>query len=500
MQTNMKVKELIDKTMRVFGKDDCEISNLSHNSKEIRENGLFFAIHGTKVNGEDFVQEAIKNGAICIVSENKLDLPDDICQIVCPDSRKAMSIIASNFYGNASKDMFIIAVTGTNGKTTSTYMLASVFKNAGKKVGIIGTNGIFIDKQNIDHNLTTPDPIDLQKTFAIFKESGVQVVCMELSAHALELQKNWGVMTDIALFTNLTQDHLDFFNTMENYGKAKAKLFTKDFAKMAVINADDDFGFSLFKGIKIPAIAYGRQKSQKTERLANCNVVALSEHLLENMPGQDFVVKVFGKEQKIHINLDGGFNVSNALGVVGAGYLAGLSLKIIAGGLGKLESVDGRFNTYLINGVKVIIDYAHTPDGLLNILHAARELAEGKRVIAVFGCGGNRDMTKRKIMGAIACKNADFSMITSDNPRFEAPESIASQIKEGFSENNYKVIIDRKQAIKEAIKIANSGDVVVIAGKGAENYLDVNGEKIFYSDKGTVEELKEEFEAHTNKK
>ena len=491
------IKDLIDDSMIVLGDKSTKIENLSHSSKDIKQNGLFFAINGTKVNGQDFASEAVSNGAVCVVTENKLELPDNVVQIVCKDVRKAMCKIASNFYGNASKEMFIVAVTGTNGKTTSTYMLASVFKNAGKKVGVIGTNGIFIDGQKIGQNLTTPDPIDLQKTFAVFKEKGVDVVCMELSAHALELQKNWGIMTDIALFTNLTQDHLDFFETMERYGQAKAKLFTKEFAKSAVINADDDFGYNLFKHIKIPAIAYTRVKNNNIGRIQNCNIVATDEKVCEDGNGQDFIVKVFGKEQKIHLSIDGGFNVSNALGVIGAGFMAGLSLKTIASGLNKLQSVEGRFNTFIINGVKVIIDYAHTPDGILNILQASRELAGQNRVISVFGCGGNRDNTKRKIMGEISCQNADFTFITSDNPRFEDPMAIAIQVEEGFDKKNYKIVLDRKQATKEAIGYAKPGDIVVLAGKGAEDYLDIKGRKVFYSDKCTVEEIKQELEEHT---
>ncbi len=500
MSIKFRLRDLVDKGMIVYGDDDIMIENLTHKSYELDKNSMFFAIKGTKINGEDFASEAVKNGAVCVVSQNRLDLPANVSQIVCEDVRRAMSSIAAKFYGAVNNKLFIVAVTGTNGKTTSTYMLASVFKAAGKKVGIIGTNGIFIGEQKIGQSLTTPDPIDLNKTLLQFSENGVEVVCMEMSAHALELQKNWGIMTDIALFTNLTQDHLDFFETMENYGRAKAKLFTKDSCKMAVINADDDFGYSLFKSCQIPMIAYAREKNKNYDRIMSANIVAFDEVTDHNGNGQDFVVKVFGKESKIHLNIDGGFNVANALGVIGAGHLAGLSLKTIAAGLNNVKKVDGRFNTYMIGGVKVIIDYAHTPDGIANILCAARELAGENKLFSVFGCGGNRDSAKREIMGRISCENADFTFITSDNPRYEEPREIAKQIEQGFTASNYKIVLDRKQAIKQAIMLAKAGDVVVIAGKGAENYMDIKGQKIFFSDKAVIEELKEEINAHTNKK
>lgn len=499
MNSKLRIRDLVDKGMIVYGEDNLIIENLTHKSYEKGKNVMFFAIDGTNINGENFALEAVKNGAVCVVSSHRLDLPVEVSQIVCEDVRKAMSTIAGKFYDTVNKRMFIISVTGTNGKTTSTYMLANVFKAAGKKVGIIGTNGIFIDEQKIGQNLTTPDPIDLHKTLAKFSKNGVEVVCMEMSAHALELQKNWGIMTDIALFTNLTQDHLDFFEDMEKYGQAKAKLFTQNACRLAVVNADDDFGYELFKTCKIPVIAYARERNKNYDRMANCNIIAYDELCDKEGNGQDFTVKVFGKEAKIHLNIDGGFNVANALGVIGAGHLAGLSLKTIAAGLSRLKKVDGRFNTYLVNGVKVVVDYAHTPDGIMNILCAARELAGGHKVISVFGCGGNRDSTKREVMGRISCENADFTFITSDNPRYEDPYEIAKQIEQGFDDYNYKIVVDRTQAIKQAVMLAKPGDIVVVAGKGAENYMDIRGQKIFFSDKVVIEELKQDLDSHTNR-
>jgi len=467
------------------GNLNINIDGLFHNSKEVVKNSLFFALNGTNLKGEDYALEAINNGARVVVSQNELSLPSGVVNVVVKDVRAAMSKMAANYYNNPSEKMIIIGVTGTNGKTTTTYMLKSIFETAGKKVGVIGTNGIVIKDKKIDVGFTTPDPILLQKYLFEMAEKGIDVVCMEVSAHALELQKLWGVLSDIALFTNLTQDHLDYFKTMDNYKRAKSKYFTKEMSKFAVVNLDDNFGFELFNNIEIPVLTYS--KNEKNEYISSfADIIAIdNKHSLDS---QTFTVQTIKGSQKIKLNISGGFNVSNALGAIAAGIMCGLDLKTIAKGLGSLKKVDGRFNTFDVNGVRVVIDYAHTPDGLENILKATREITEGK-VYSVFGCGGNRDSSKRPIMGRISERNADFTILTSDNPRFERPEDIVKDIQTGMERGNYVSILDRKKAIEYAISLADKGDSVVIAGKGSEPYIDMLGVKTPYEDRKVVENL-----------
>lgn len=467
------------------GNLNIDIDGLYHNSKKVKNNGVFFALNGLNASGEDYALEAVRNGARVVVSENKLNLPQDVTNIIVEDVRAAMSKLASNYYDNPCEKMIIIGVTGTNGKTTSTYMLKSIFETAGKKVGVVGTNGIVVGEEKIDVGFTTPDPILLQKHLSNMAEKGVDVVCMEVSAHALELQKLWGVLSDIALFTNLTQDHLDYFKTMDNYKRAKAKYFTKEMSKFAVINIDDNFGFELFNNIEIPVLTYS--KNERNEYISSfADIIAIDNK--HNVDSQTFTVQTMKGTQKIKLNISGAFNVSNALGAIAASIMCGIDLKTIAKGLGKLEKVDGRFNTYDINGIRVIIDYAHTPDGLENILKATKEITEG-RVYSVFGCGGNRDSFKRPIMGSISERNADFTILTSDNPRFERPEDIVKDIQAGMEKGNYVSILDRKKAIEYAIGLADKGDSVVIAGKGSEPYIDMLGVKTPYEDRKVVEDI-----------
>lgn len=481
----MRLESLIDRTdMKIYGNKNVDVWGLSDNSLTCKPGDIFFAISGTKVDAKEFALDAVKRGAVAVVSNVKLNLPKHVANVVCKNDRKAMSYISASFYGFPSKELFIVGVTGTNGKTTSTFMLESIFKNAGKKVGIIGTNGVFVSGEKIVTNMTTPDPIVLQNVLAIMRDNGVQVVCMEISAHALELQKNWGVMTDIALFTNLTQDHLDFFLNMQNYYKAKAKLFTPENAIIGVVNVDDKFGKKLYKESKIPMLTYSLYENSRASIFAS--------EIFQTENGQTFNVTVLGEKQEVNLKLSGLFNISNALASIGAGFIYGLKLDAIISGLEKLEEVDGRFNCYDINGIKAVIDYAHTPDGLENILKSAKQMSGDHKLYSVFGCGGNRDSLKRPIMGKISEELAEFTIITSDNPRFEKPEDIAKDIESGMKKSNHTIIIDRESAIFKAFSLAKAGDVIVISGKGSENYIDQNGEKRFYQDKNVVMKIKKQ--------
>lgn len=482
----MLLKDLIDVSqMTVYGDDNVEVLGLCDDSRNVKAGDIFFAIDGTRVDGKKFALEAAKKGAKVIVSKSRIDLPEGVTNVVCKNERAAMSIISAAFYGNPSKSMFVIGVTGTNGKTTITYMLEAIFKAAGKKVGVIGTNGVKIGGKVFASEMTTPDPIFLQSYLANMRDERVDVVCMEVSAHALELSKIRGVMTDIALFTNLTEDHLDFFLTMAKYRRVKESFFDSSYANFGVVNADDMLGRKILRAKKIPLISYS--KDAKNADKYKSEIYA--ENIITLDGGQEFDLAYKGERCHVRLNLSGLFNVSNAMCAVGAALAYGMKLRDIVKGLESLLEVAGRFNVISVKGVKVVIDYAHTPDGLLNILKSSRQLSK-KRVISVFGCGGNREKQKRPIMGRISEQHADYTFITVDNPRFEDPLAIAKEIEMGMLGNMHQIELSREKAIKLAIDMAGEGDVVVLSGKGAENYIDQMGQKTPYEDKNVVLKIK----------
>ena len=467
---------------KVFGSDEnIEIKGLKHKSEECESGDVFFCLKGEKFDGHDFYLDAIKNGASVIVSERKLCVPGFVKNIVVESARSAMAECASNYFDRPSKDMKIVMVTGTNGKTTSTYMIESILKVAGMKTGVIGTNGAFVGNNKIETNMTTPDPIELQKIMKDMKDSGVEVVIMEMSAHALELQKNRGVVSDIAVFTNLTEDHLDFFSSMEKYGEAKKKLFQKNATKFAVLNMDDGYAYEIINNISVPYATVGM----------NDEFDFFASDIKRANVGQSFTLNHDDHSFEVMIQMDGKFNISNALGAIAVAKRLGISDAKIQEGLEKMKGVPGRFNTYFVNGKKFIVDYAHTPDGLANILLASREILDkGKKLISVFGCGGNREKEKRSIMGALSTELADKTIITSDNPRFENPLDIIHDIESGVHAGaEYYIEPDRKKAILLAYKLAEIGDIVVVSGKGAEDYIDKGGVKTHYKDSEVIEEI-----------
>lgn len=479
----MKLSELLKGTdYKILGqKQDCEVLGIKHQSEDIKNDDMFFCLKGSKQDGHDFALEATQHGASVIVSERDLNLPKDIINVVTNDTRKAMAIVSSNFYKNPSKDMQVVMVTGTNGKTTTTYLLDSICKSAGKNSAIIGTNGAIVNGKVIQTNMTTPDPIELQKLLRYMKDRGVEVVIMEMSAHALELQKNSGIMSDISIFTNLTQDHLDYFLSMKNYGEAKQKLFNSKASKFAVLNIDDNFSKEIIKTIDIPYFS--------TSINADADFTAMD--IKSEKAGQTFKLYTDNCLHEIALNLDGRFNVSNSLGAIAAANKLGISYKNIISGLQSLKSVPGRFNSFLINGKKFIVDYAHTPDGLENILKAGRQLLRSNgKLISIFGCGGNRDKLKRPIMGQISSRLSDITIITSDNPRLENPLDIISDIENGVESGaNYYIEPDRRKAIKLGFNLASQNDIIIVSGKGAEDYIDIGGVKTHYADSETIEEL-----------
>lgn len=474
----MKLKELIRglKTVEVRGSLDKEIKDITADSNAVAKNGLFFCINGENYDGHRFAAQAERYGASAIVCETPQDV--SVTQIVVKDCRTAMSVVAANFYGNPAKKMRLIGVTGTNGKTTVTHLITSVLMNAGIKCGLIGTLGVYYAGNYYEPSLTTPDPITLHKIFADMFEAGVEAVIMEVSAHASFYRKIEGLDFEVAVFTNLSHDHLDFFGDMENYKQAKLGFIASGKAKYVVTNADDETGreiLSLVKG----AVSYGMESP--------ADVFAID--LSESVSHTDFILNLFDRIYRIRLELIGRFNVSNALAAATAAALFGVSTDKVAEGLQTLKGVGGRLENVYSGDFSVYVDYAHTPDGLLKTLSVLKPLCKG-RLICVFGCGGNRDEKKRQIMGEISGELADFTVITSDNPRYEEPMDIISEIEKGVLKKtrSYVIAERREEAIEYALRYAKKGDVVLVAGKGCEKYQEIIGIKRLYNDKDTIEE------------
>lgn len=466
-----------------FDDKNINIYGITINSDNVKQNYAYICINGTKVDGHKFAQKAKEKGASCLIVEKLLDI--DIPQILVEDTRSATGIIASNFYGNPRKNFKLIGITGTNGKTTSTYMIKNIMECAGKKVGVIGTIGVVIGDKHFSNALTTPDPIELHKIFRQMADENVDVVVMEVSAHAIALQKINGLKFDVGILTNVTQDHLDFFGTFENYAKTKSDFIKPKYCKVGVVNNDDKIG----KNIDF-AMQNCKRDDFCVKSFGLTDAYAMADNIKFDINGSQYNLKIGDKNTQIDTKLIGKFNVYNAISSALACYELGVDLETIKRGLDDMDFVSGRINVIrLENGASVVIDYAHTPDGLQNILESVKEVSKGK-VFCVFGCGGNRDSTKRPIMGEISGKIADFSILTSDNPRLERPEAIISDIEKGISKvtNQYVCITDRTMAINYVLRELKPNDVAVIAGKGAEDYLDIGGKKLHYSDFEAVEQ------------
>lgn len=474
---NVKIKEKLNFS-------DVDVKTLEIDSRLCSENSMYFAISGTRVDGHDFAKQAVNNGSTVLIVEKALEI--DAVQVVVENTRSAMSIIASNFYNNPSKKLKMIGVTGTNGKTSISYMVSYIAKKLGISCGVIGTSGINVDGEKLDIKIltsTTPDPIQLQHALAEMVKKGAKWCIMEVTAHALDLNKVHGMEFETSGFTNLTQDHLDYFVTMENYGNAKKKLFFNGLSKSAVLNLDDEFGIEVSKKAEIPT---------KTYSLKNMQADLLAENVKIENSFSSFTLVNEGKRYDVSINTTGLFNISNALCAIAMVNSMGIEMKKCVECLNGYTAVAGRFESVDTHdrGFSIIIDYAHTPDGLENVLNAINSFKKGK-LICVFGCGGNRDAKKRSIMGEIAGRLSDFSIITSDNPRFEKPEAIIDEIESGMKKTSGRYVrnADRKEAIRIAIESAEKNDVIAICGKGDEDYQEIEGVKHHFSDRETAEKI-----------
>ncbi len=465
---------------KIIGDTNVDIKEIKTSSNEITSKGLFICLVGGSFDGHNYVADALKNGAIAIITEKELKVA--VPQIIVKDTRIAYSIILANFYDNPQNKLKIIGVTGTNGKTSTTHLITAILMNYGKKCGLIGTLGIYYDSVYKETELTTPDPLDLFRVLNEMQKAGVEFVIMEVSAHASFYKKLYGIDFEVLAFTNLTQDHLDFFENIENYEKAKLSIFSNNKCKFIVTNIDDKTGEKIKNSHK-NTITYGLKNPS--------DVFAID--IKQSLIGTNFIINLFDKVFSVDTNLIGVFNVYNALCAVTVCALIGVPLSKAVEGLKELKGISGRLENIYDKKFSVFIDYAHTPDGIKQTLKALKPYAKG-RIICVFGCGGNRDRIKRKIMGKTAGENADFLIITTDNPRYEEPMQIIYEIELGVKSTSaeYVLVEDRTEAIRYALTIAREKDVVLIAGKGTEKYQEVLGVKKPYSDKETALDILEE--------
>lgn len=462
---------------KIIGKTDIDIKNVIIDSKLSNKGALFICVSGRGFDGHDFIKQAVSYGVSAVVCERECEV--GVTQIIVENTRIAMSVIAAEFYGHADKKMKIVGVTGTNGKTTTTYIIKNILDKAGVKCGVIGTLGIIYGKNHFEPTLTTPDPLELHRIFADMYKDGVKTVVMEVSAHALYWDKVEGINFEVGVFTNLTQDHLDFFDDIDTYKKAKIKMFEKGRCKFIVSNSDDPVGLEIINSVN-NAVSYG------IENPADVFAVNIDE----KEDGTGYFINLFDKIYEIKSPLMGRFNVYNSLAAATVCVLLGVKTDTCEKGLNKICSVSGRMEKIYGGKFNIYVDYAHTPDGLKNSLSSIKNICN-KRLICVFGCGGNRDESKRSIMGKISGQIADFTVITSDNPRFEEPMKIISDVEKGMLEvsKKYVIVQNREEAIKYAINYAKKGDTVLIAGKGSEKYQEILGVKHLYNDKDTVMEI-----------
>ena len=467
----------------VIGNQDTEIKNICIDSRKVQQGDIFICTPGTRMDAHDFAPQAVAGGAVALMVDHVLDI--DVPQVVVEDVRLALSYAAAQFFGNPAEKMRMIGITGTKGKTTTSFLLKSILEKTGKKVGLMGTVCSMIGDETFPAQLTTPDPLETQGVLKKMLDAGVEYVIMEVSAHALDMHRLAGIRFEVGSFSNFSQDHLDYFAGMDEYFDCKMKFFDPAMTEHIVYNADDDRIGEAMEKLGRKALRVGIREGSDVY----VNDIEISE------TGSNFFMS-WHKRFKIAVDLKlaGIFNVYNSLLAAGMCICLGVDPELIRQGLEEVRAVPGRIEL-LSTGTpyRVILDYAHSPDSLENILKAVRQTTKG-RMIALFGCGGNRDRAKRPIMGEIGGELADFCILTSDNPRNEDPMEILAQIEEGIKHTGceYVVIENRREAIRYALLNAKASDVVVLAGKGHETYQEICGVKHPFDEKVVVAELLEE--------
>lgn len=482
----MNLKQVLKglNTLEIIGDTEKKISSVQNNSKQIQNNDLFVAIIGENLDGHIFIDSAIQSGATAIIHSKEIhNKQQNVTYIKVEDTKEALSVVANNLYGSPSEQLKVIGVTGTNGKTTTTTLIYEMLMQLNEKAGLIGTIHNKIGEKTLETENTTPLAHELQHLFYQMKEEQVTHVAMEVSSHALDLKRTMHVDFDIAIFTNLTQDHLDFHHTMENYKTSKMKLFTalKE-NKLAIINQDDPFASEFINSTKAKVVTYGIKKDAD---ITAKNIALTSK-------GMKFDVLYNGETTTFETKLIGLFNIYNLLAAISALLFMGYSAEQIKEAVSLIQGIPGRMETVENSlDITIIIDFAHTPDALENVLTAIQEFSNN-RIITLVGCGGDRDRTKRPLMAAVAEKYSHIPIFTSDNPRTEDVHQIIEDMLQGVNDKEKVTVIpDRKEAIAHAISIAEKEDIILIAGKGHEDYQIIGHTKYNFSDKLVTEELLE---------
>ena len=489
MRKRLKRLAALIEGAQIIGDPDTIVTDIVQDSRQASRGAMFVAMRGARVDGHSFIPEVIKKGAAVIMTEQAIDPPVGTAVLKVPALDAALQIVVPAFWDYPGRQLRMIGITGTNGKTTTSYLLRAILRHAGKRVGLVGTIQVMMEDEVFPTANTTPDVIVMQQLLAEMRTRGMDVVVMEVSSHALDQERVAGIEFDTAVFTNLTQDHLDYHKTMENYARAKARLFDlvseqgSKSGKTAVLNADDGASATMRVHTRCPVISYGVEQP--------ADLAAQDVHLAQD--GMELtLVHRDARPVRIHIGITGLFNVSNVLAATGAALAEKISAEDIVAALSEFTGVPGRFELVRAGqDFSVIVDYAHTPDGMENVLRTARAVTAG-RIIAVFGCGGDRDRTKRPIMGRMAAELADVVVLTSDNPRTENPAAILDEVETGvlpvIGTKPYEKLVDRRTAIFHAVQTARAGDTVVILGKGHETYQILKDKTIHFDDRETARE------------
>ncbi|MFC2161081.1 UDP-N-acetylmuramoyl-L-alanyl-D-glutamate--2,6-diaminopimelate ligase [Acidobacteriota bacterium] len=481
----MKLREVLQGVaLTVFeGPWDLDVNGISHDSRKIQSGDVFVAVQGEKMDGSAFIEQALQGGAVAVLSRNKK--PDGFPKawIQVSDEREALGLCSANVYLHPSKEIKIVGITGTKGKTTISYILEEILKNANFIPGVIGTISYRGPKMDISAERTTPEASDLHKMLRQMVDGGATHCIIEVSSHALELKRVTGIEFDVAVFTNLSGEHMDYHKSMDSYFAAKKKLFqTNQKNQTAIVNTDDDWGKKLISDISMDYVSVGLHSP----------AMVYTEKFEFDAQGTEMTAIFPSGKMTLFSHLLGKPNVYNTLSSLAASLALNIPTNAIQKGIAALQGVPGRFERIQNSlGIQIYVDYAHTDDALKNLLETARDLAQ-KRIILVFGAGGDRDKTKRPRMGAIAGELADLSILTSDNPRTESPLAIISDVEEGLkttSPKNYLILPNRKDAIKKALSLAKRDDIVLVAGKGHENYQILGDNTIPFSDKSVIHEF-----------
>ncbi|HCT16318.1 MAG TPA: UDP-N-acetylmuramoyl-L-alanyl-D-glutamate--2,6-diaminopimelate ligase [Ruminococcaceae bacterium] len=471
----MKLYELLDGVEVLGGYPlNPEISSVTDDSRKVRNSSVFVCVKGKKNDGHDYARKALERGAAVVICDHNIGIRN--C-IVVENTREAYALMCANYYGNCHRKLKMIGVTGTNGKTTTTFIIKKILEENGYKVGVIGTVNVMIGNEKYPSDYTTPNPSVLHRYFYMMKMAGCDVCIIEASSQALSQERTYGIHFDIGVFTNLTREHLDYHGSMEEYAKAKAILMQN--SSVCIINADDSYAEMMKRNAAEKVVTYA----------VDGNADIKAENVKLNHGGVVYTLVCENGRYEIAYDVIGKFSVYNSLAALAVGIVMKADMKRAVRAVAEMKTVRGRIEKIPNNrNIHILIDFAHTPDSLENVLKTVRDIYD-KRIITVFGCGGDRDRTKRPLMGRIACKYSDLVYVTSDNPRTEDPDRIIDDIVGDIDKNNYVRIADRTQAIKAAIVEAEPGDTVLIAGKGHERYQILGTEKIHYDEREIVKQI-----------